>query len=237
MGKYTIVSNELILTNEINNSAKMLYMTLCTIAEDLNHIQISEKRLAEKMDISDRTIRNCLKDLENFGLIAKFRKTLKEVQTYIVIPYEIRRKVEINTDEEFEELLREVQIFLKNELDGNVERKQVEEKIDKNKTFNTYDYCKYFADKVKQEKGMVVNYSNSRTLSIMKRVTKGKSQEENLKLIDIFISVYDRKFKKQGYEFPTIESFGTSWIYNIVVDMGRYVNTFTGDMELTDEVF
>ena len=235
--KYTVVSNGFILDNEIGNGAKMAYLTLCTLAEELHYIQVSEKVLAGKLDVSDRTVRNNISELEKYGLIAKYRTGFKEVTSYVVIPYEIRKQVELETEEQVDSLVTEVREYV-NKVKENVEDTTEIPTEEEGKEFHTYDYCKYFADKVLEKRGQMINTSNHRILSIMKRVTKDKPQEYNLKLIDIFIEIYDIKFNRKGYETPTVEGFGTSWIYNILVDLEKRVTRRNDDNEeMADEVF
>lgn len=223
MVKYTIVETGLLLDNNLNNSAKVLYMTLGALAEELNYVKISEKVLGEKLDISDRSIRKSLKDLEEYGLIAKYRDGFRAVQMYVVIPYEIRRQVVLETEEELEALINEVGEYFEGELkrDKTVDRYR---QLNKKEEYTSRDYCKYFAEKLMETKGLAIKWGGSKTMSIMKRVTKDKSIEENLKLIDVFILMYDLKFKKAGFEYPTIEGFGTTWIYNKVVEMSKHTN-------------
>lgn len=234
MGNYSIVSNRLILDTNISNSAKVLYITLNSLAEDLNHIQISEKELAKIQDITDRTVRNGLAELEAYGLISKYRKNLKEVQTYIIIPYEIRRVVAVETEEEFNSLLQEIYTYIDTEV-KHEKPKTATAKEDKE--YTARDYCKYFSDVALEKKGVIVNYGNAKAISIMKRVTKGRTFEENKLLIDTFISIYDSKFKKVGYEYPTIESFGTSWIFNKVLEISKHIKTDTAKEKILDIVF
>ena len=221
---YSVISNNLLLDVNLSNASKILYFTLNSLAEELCHIKISEKELSKKLDVTDRSIRNSIKELYEYGLIAKYRPDIKEVQTYVIIPYEIRRVVEIETEEEMDKLLNEIFIFIDTEVvtkkkDKDNIVKKIEE--EKEKEYTARDYCKYFADKCMEVRGTVVNYSNAKTISIMKRITKGKTVEENLRLIDTFIEIYDQKFKRIGYEYPTVASFGASWIYNIVVEFAK----------------
>lgn len=235
MSIFSIVSNGLIMDTGLSNSGKILYMTLNSLAEDLNHIQISEKELAKLQDTTDRTVRNGLAELESYGLIVKYRRHIKEVQTYIVIPYEIKKVVEVETEEEFNSLLQEIYSYIDTQV--KPERKAVAEKVNEPKEYTARDYCKYFSEVVQAKKGMAVNYSNAKAISIMKRVTKNKSVEENKRLIDTFIDIYDNRFKKPGFEYPTIESFGATWIYNIVVDVAKNRPSETPREEILNIVF
>ena len=251
---YTVVSFNLMIDKELSNNSKVLYTVLKGLAEDLNHIKVSEKELSRLMDCTDRTVRNGLSELEAYGLVAKYREQIKDVQTYVVIPYEIREVVQLDTVEDFEKLLDKVRIFVETEIDGKKSGKLedsviqdsqekdevirgINKKLESGEELNTYDYGAYFYKLNKEKNGMITNFRNPRALQIMKRVTNGKSQEENLKLIGVFIEVYDSKFKRKGFECPTIEGFGTSWIYNIVVDCAKRYVEDNRELDLANEVF
>ena len=218
INKYTLTSMAMMLDTTLSDSAKMLYIVLKGLAEDLNFIQISEAELSRLRDTSDRTVRRGLVELEENGLIAKYRRTLKDIQIYVIIPYEIRKVITLNTENEFEELLREITSFIDGEyspvVTANVPTQSVQAE---EREFNARDYCKYFAEQVRKKKGYEINIGNPQVMSIMRRVTKDKPKEDNLLMIDTFIDIYDLRFKKPGFEYPTVQSFGASWIYNIVL--------------------
>lgn len=235
MSNYTIVSKGLLYDNDISNSGKLLYLLLNTLAEEVNYVQVSEKELATLQDTTDRTVRNGLTELESRGLIVRYRKSLKEVQTYIIIPYGMKRLITVSNDEEVTLLLQEINLYIDQDIKKSTKSKKVKDKVLSSVT--AIDYCKYFSEIAKEKKGIIINFSNPKAISIMKRITKDKSVEENKHLINTFIDIYDNRFRKQGYEYPTIESFGASWIYNIVVEVAKNRPMETEKEAILDIVF
>ena len=252
---YTIVSIPMMLDTNLSNTSKVLYTILKGLAEDINFVKISEKELGNKLNCTDRTIRNGMDELVEYGLIAKYRPTIRDIQSYIIIPYEIREVVELQSEDDFNFLLKRVSEYVRVEIEGEyiVENEVgieipepviedsiitgIKHKLATGEKLNTYDYGAYLYMLNKERYGIITNFRGARQLQMLKRVTKHHTSEMNLKLLKTFVTIYDDRFKKRGFEFPTVEGFSTAWIHNIVV---MYTNNYEMDnreLNLANEVF
>lgn len=240
---YTITSMEMFLDNNLSDRAKVLYTVMQGLADEGHSIRISEKELAEKFSVTDRTVRDTLSKLEDYGLIAKYKEGFKQVIVYAIIPYEMRKKVILESKEEMYILLDEIREYVDKKIGRIQEDKKPAEEEEKPaeevKNTNTpYYFAEYFREKAEKHYGVVSNIG-AKQLQMMRRVSKGRTSGEMLELIDIFFMVYEDKYKKIGFEYPTISSFCATWIFNNLVVIYNQMERarMSRDEEMADEVF
>ncbi|MGL5460741.1 MAG: helix-turn-helix domain-containing protein [Cetobacterium sp.] len=249
MGSRVIIPINLMLDNELEDKAKILYTILLDESYGVYNCTISQNKIAEKLNVTDRTIRNALNSLVKKGLILTLSR-FKQVNKYIIMPYEwVGKYTKVEDEEEFNKILKEVQDYFNNELNPQVKKrtsrikttediiKDIDNKIENNKELSITDYCKYFYKKAYEKYGIITKYSGVKYNSIMKRIMEGRTPQEVLQIIDTYITIYENRFKKEGFENPTIEGLGTTWIFNIVVDIARrHINTTVNNGDIEEDV-
>lgn len=228
MYNYSKVPNEFILSQEISNSVKICYLSLVAIAEDLQHITLSKKDISDKVGFEERTFNRNISILIDIGLVVKYRKSDIDIFTYVIVPYEIRKVRLIEDEEELDSFLCIIRDFVNSSYDIKTGVIYSDVLKNMNKGFTTYQYCLYFVEQVRIKKNYLLDFkkgNQAKLLNLMKNLTKGKTKEYNLKIIDLYIDTYDHNFKTEDYPVPTIENFNVKWIYNKIVEIEKITNT------------
>lgn len=230
-----IVPLKFMLDTKISDGAKVLYSILLGKAQANYTVRITQKDLADMMEISERTVRRGVGELISIGLLV-INGGYKKVNEYLLLPYEWKgSKFDIETEIDYNNLIYKVKEYYErvaveekkskkrntkvqtpqdiiNEIDG---------KISRDEELTVGDYGKYFFKVLYEKKGLLADFRGVKQNIALKKLVSGRERDEALNIIDTYIDIYDDKFKKPGFEVPKIEGLGTVWILNIVVDLAR----------------
>lgn len=85
-----IIDNSIVLTNAISANAKNLYLNLLNFAHDSVTCYPTHNYIAEKLNISSRTVIRYMAELYKYGLLKVYREDgkLKANNNYIIVPVE-----------------------------------------------------------------------------------------------------------------------------------------------------
>lgn len=248
-----ILPIELFKDDNISSAAKILYANLMGMAEEINFIQMGLVGISEKLGIAPRTVIRNTNELISLGLLVRYRDNFRDINNYIIIPYDIKESgIEIENKEQFDLLLLKIKDYIDVSIKGKKKSRasaktsieiiqNIDEKLSSNNKLNLYDYGAYFFKLNFEKNGYVTKFKGAKYLAILKRLSDGRSEEDVLRIIRVFISIYDDKFKKDGFETPIIEYLGTTWILNKVIQYAKNIpyvgRELIGNMELSKEVF
>lgn len=135
-----VIDNKLILTRAISANAKDLYLNLLNFAMDSVTCYPTHDYIAEKLNVSSRTVIRYMQELYNYGLIKVYRedKRLKANNNYIIVPVEwvdfettYSEKDYILTKPQFEELKIKILDFYESEGEATINEDKPKAKKEK----------------------------------------------------------------------------------------------------------